>query len=200
MNDRELRDELMTLLFAGHETTATALSWALYWIHYLPEVKEKLLAEIASLGDDRDNVAINRLPYLNAVCSETLRIYPVGMLTFPRLVTEPVSLQGYNLPIGTVVIACIYLTHHRPELYPEPKKFKPERFLERQYSPYEYLPFGGGSRRCIGMALALMEMKLVLVEILSNCRLELLETQPVRAVRRGITLAPLGGVKMKLSY
>jgi cytochrome P450 family 110 len=94
MSDLELHDELMTLLFTGHETTATALAWAIYWVNYLPEVKEKLLAEIATLGTEIDTTAVSKLPYLNAVCAETLRIYPVGMLTFPRVVNETISIQG----------------------------------------------------------------------------------------------------------
>ncbi len=198
MSDIELHDELMTILFAGHETTATALAWAIYWINYLPEVKQKLLAEITTLGTERDPVQISRLPYLSAVCSETLRIYPVGMLTFPRIAQEAVTLQGYDLEPGTVVAGCIYLTHHREDLYPEPHLFKPERFLERQFSPYEYFPFGGGSRRCIGMALAQLELKLVLVELLTHCELELTGELPVAAVRRGVTLGPKGGIEARV--
>ena len=144
MTDVELRDELLTLLVAGHETTATALAWALYWIHRQPEVGEKLLKEIDSLGESPEPMAIFRLPYLTAVCQETLRIYPVGITTFPRVVKSPVKLMGYEFEPGTVLIGCIYLTHHREDLYPEPKKFKPERFLDNQFSPYEFLPFGGG--------------------------------------------------------
>lgn len=196
MTNQELRDELMTLLFAGHETTATALAWAFYWIHSLPSVREKLLQELDSLGKNPDPMAIFRLPYLSAVCQETLRIYPVGMLTFPRVVNSPVELMGYQLLPGTVVVGSIYLTHRREDLYPEPLQFKPERFLERQFSPYEYLPFGGGSRRCIGMALAQLEMKLVLASILRDFDLALAENKPVQAKRRGVTLGPAGGVRM----
>jgi cytochrome P450 family 110 len=199
MTNQELRDELMTLLFAGHETTATALAWGLYWIHSLPSVREKLLQELDSLGKNPDPMAIFRLPYLSAVCQETLRIYPVGMLTFPREVNSPVELMGYQLSPGTVVIGSIYLTHRRKDLYPEPLQFKPERFLERQFSPYEYLPFGGGSRRCIGMALAQLEMKLVLASILRDFNLELAENKPVPAKRRGVTLGPAGGVRMVMT-
>ncbi|MBE9015048.1 cytochrome P450 [Chroococcidiopsis sp. CCALA 051] len=190
MKDEELRDELMTLLVAGHETTATALTWALYWIHKLPEVRQKLLAELDILGDTPDQNAIVRLPYLNAICSETLRIYPVGMLTFPRVVRSPVTLLGQQLEPGTVLVGSIYLAHQRQDLYPEPKQFKPERFLERQFSPYEYLPFGGGVRRCIGAAFALFEMKLVLATILSNLELSLANNRPVHPVRRGLVSAP----------
>ena len=190
MTDVELRDELMTLLVAGHETTATALAWALYWIHKLPEVRQKLLEELDTLGDNPDPSAIFKLPYLNAVCCETLRIYPVGMLTFPRVVRTPVSLSGFELEPGTVLLGSIYLTHQREDLYPEPKQFKPERFLERQFSPYEFLPFGGGARRCIGMAFAQFEMKVVLAKILSQLELELIDNGDVRPKRRGLVTGP----------
>ncbi|MDF0551837.1 cytochrome P450 [Kamptonema sp. UHCC 0994] len=196
MTNEELRDELLTLLFAGHETTATALAWAFYWIHQIPAVREKLLQELDNLGENPDPMAIFRLPYLTAVCNETLRIYPVAMLTFPRVAREPVSLMGYQLQPGTTVIGSIYLTHRREDLYPNPQEFRPERFLERQFSPYEYLPFGGGARRCIGLALAQLEMKLVLAVILRDYNLALAEKNPVRAKRRGVTLGPAGGVKM----
>ncbi len=189
MTDQELRDELMSLLVAGHETTASALTWALYWIHKLPTVRQKLLEELDSLGDQPDPSTLFRKPYLNAVCSETLRIYPVGMRTFSRVVQSPVELMGYQLEPGTVVIGSIYLTHQRPDLYPEPKQFKPERFLERQFSPYEFLPFGGGARRCIGMAFAQFEMKAVLAKILSRFELALADNRPVRPVRRGLVSA-----------
>jgi len=198
MTNEELRDELMTLLFAGHETTATALAWAFYWIHSLPSVRQKLLQELDSLGENPDPMEIFRLPYLSAVCQETLRIYPVAMLTFARQVLTPVELMGHQLEPGTVVFGSIYLTHRREDLYPEPLQFKPERFLERQFSPYEYLPFGGGSRRCIGLALAQLEMKLVLATILRDFDLVLAQKKPVQPKRRGVTLAPAGGVRMVL--
>ena len=197
MTDQELRDELATLMFAGHETTATALSWALYWIHHQPEIREKLLDELQS-ADLSDPMSIVKLPYLSAVCNETLRIYPVAMLTFPRVVQEPTELLGYALEPGIAVVGCIYLTHHREDLYPEPHLFKPERFLERQYSPYEFLPFGGGVRRCIGEALAQLELKLVLTTILTRYNLALADPKPEYPRRRGVTLAPANGVKMKM--
>jgi len=198
MTDEELRDELMTLLFAGHESTATALAWAFYWIHHLPSVRQKLLQELDSLGENPDPMEISRLPYLSAICQETLRIYPVGTQTFARQVLAPVELMGHQLEPGTPVFASIYLTHRREDLYPEPLQFKPERFLERQFSAYEYLPFGGGSRRCIGLALAQLEMKLVLATILRDFDLVLAQKKPVQAKRRGVTLAPGGGVRMAL--
>ncbi|NJK49318.1 cytochrome P450 [Candidatus Gracilibacteria bacterium] len=198
MSDRELRDELMALMFAGHETTATAMAWALYWTHYLPEVRDKILSELNSLGDSPALMDIARLPYLTAVCQETLRIHPVAMLTFPRVAQEPVEMMGYLLEPGTVVMGCMYLTHQREDIYPNHREFKPERFLERQFSPYEFIPFGGGVRRCIGEALAQFEMKLVLATILSEYQLTLVEKKRERPQRRGVTLAPESGVKMQI--
>ena len=196
MSDVELRDELMTLLVAGHETTATSLAWAFYWIHHQPQIREKLLQELDNLGDNPDPSTILKLPYLNAVCKETLRIYPVTMFSLPRLVKSPLQIGEYKFEPGTILSACIYLTHHREDLYPEPKQFKPERFLERQFSPYEYLPFGGGNRRCLGYAFAEFEMKLVLANVLSRWQLVLADSKPVKPVRKGLLIAPSDGVRM----
>ncbi|MDF5712642.1 MAG: cytochrome P450 [Rhizonema sp. NSF051] len=196
MTDEELHDELMTLLVAGHETTASALTWAFYWCDRTPEVRDKLQAELDFLGDNPDPSLIAKLPYLTAVCQETLRIYPIVTGGFVRITKSPMVIMGYNLPEGTVIAPSIYLAHHRKEVYPDSKQFKPERFLERQFSPYEYLPFGGGNRRCIGMAFAQYEMKLVLATILSRFQLSLMNKRPVRPVRRGLTLAAPGGMRM----
>ena len=119
------------------------------------------------------------------------------IITFLRVVQEPVKLLEHLLEPGTVVIGCIYLWHQREDLYPQPQKFKPERFVERHFSPYEFMPFGGGVRRCVGDALALFEMKLVLVTVLSRYQLALADHRPERPTRRGITLTPANGVKMK---
>ena len=199
MTDVELRDQLMTLLLAGHETTASALAWALYWVEQLPEVRNKLLRELDTLAPNSDPNTIARLPYLTAVCQETLRIYPIALISSPRIVKSPLKLMGYQFEPGTALIPCIYLTHHRKELYPEPKQFKPERFLERQFSAYEYLPFGGGNRHCIGSAFAQFEMKLVLAKILSCYHLVLADRRPVKPVRRGFTLAPPSAMQMVMT-
>ncbi len=192
MTDQEIRDELMTLLVAGHETTASSLTWAFYWIHHHPEVREKLLAELDTVSD-RDLTSIAKLPYLNAVCAETLRIYPIALVAFPRITKAAIEIMDCEYPAETWLMPCIYLTHHREDLYPEPKQFKPERFIDKQYSPYEYLPFGGGNRRCIGMAFALFEMKLVLTTVLQNFDLSIVNNHQVKPTRRGGTLAPSGG-------
>jgi cytochrome P450 len=196
LTDVELRDELLTLLFAGHETTASALVWALYWIDHLPEVRERLLTELDALPHEQHLSEISRLPYLNAVILETLRIYPIAMTSFARILQSPFEVMGYQFESGTALVPVIYLTHRRADIYPEPGLFKPERFLERQFSPYEYLPFGGGNRRCIGAALAQLEMKLVLATILSRFQLSRNNQRPVKPVRRGVTVAPPGGMRM----
>ena len=196
MTNEELRDELLTLLVAGHETTASALAWALYWVDRLPDVRDRLLSELDTLPADAEPTAISQLPYLNAVSQETLRIYPIAINPFPRTLKAPMELMGYQFEPGTTLLISVYLTHHREDIYPEPKQFKPERFLERQFSPYEYLPFGGGNRLCIGMAFAQYEMKLVLATILSRYDLTLADNRPIKPARRGFTVAPPGTMRM----
>ncbi|MGL5874002.1 MAG: cytochrome P450 [Xenococcaceae cyanobacterium] len=197
MSDDELRDNLLTLLNAGHETTSTAIAWALYWIHQQPKVYEKVLHELQSLNNP-DPIEIARLPYLTAVCQETLRIYPVVLFTFPRITLRSVNLRGYDVASGTYVTPCIYLTHRREDLYPQPDKFQPERFIDRKYSSNEFWPFGAGSRQCLGQVFALFEMKLILATILLNCQLKLEEKDSVTPARRGFLIGPRGGVKMSL--
>lgn len=201
LSDAELHDELLTLLFAGHETTATALTWALYWIHREPGVRERLLEELQSLGTSADPEAISRLPYLGAVVNEVLRIHPVAMLMFPRLVEEPLVLAGQRFEAGDVVMGCIQAVHERPDLYPEPQRFNPDRFLERSFSPGEFLPFGGGARRCIGAALAVYEMKLILATLLRQHSLALCpeSNRLIQPRRRGFTLGPGSPVRLRLS-
>jgi cytochrome P450 len=198
MSDQELHDELVTLLLAGHETTTSAMVWMLYWIHYLPAVQKQLRAELAGLGPNPDPMAITQLPYLTAVCQETLRIYPITPTTFVRVLLEPMTLAGYAFEPGTALMPATYIIHQRPDRYPEPKQFRPERFWERQYAPHEYLPFGGGHRRCIGSALAMMELKLSVATILQNFELELPRPRPLLPVRRGLTMAPPAALKLRV--
>ena len=198
MTDEELHDELITLLFAGHETTASALAWLFYWVHYLPEVQEKLRFELTS-SQNFDYRSISNLTYLNAVISETLRIYPIAMGTFARILTKPMSIAEYDLEPNTWLMVSIYSLHHRQDLYPNSQQFNPQRFIDKAYSNYEYLPFGGGNRRCIGSALAILEMKLVTATILSRWQLKLESDRLMLPVRRGLTLAPPASFKMRLT-
>ncbi|MEL7067524.1 MAG: cytochrome P450 [Cyanobacteria bacterium J06581_3] len=196
MSDEELHDELVTLLLAGHETTASAAVWMLYWIHHLPEVQQKLRAELAELGPQPDPMAIAQLPYLQAVCQETLRIYPITPTTFVRSLRSPKTIGGYQFKAGTALMPATYLVHQRPDIYPEPKQFKPERFLNHQFAPHEYFPFGGSHRRCIGYALAMMELKLSIATLLQDFELSLTSDRPLRPARRGLTLAPPASMKI----
>lgn len=197
MSDVELRDELQTLLFAGHETTGIALAWALYWLHRDPPALERLRAEIDALGDEAEPDAIARLPFLDAVCNETLRLHPI-VPDVPRLLARPLEVAGYQLapPLGVDVATA--LLHRHEALYPDPDLFRPERFLERRFTPFEFTPFGGGHRRCIGAAFAAYELKLVLATFLREAHLELAEPGEVRPVRRNIVLGPDTGVRMIL--
>ncbi|MHC5730769.1 MAG: cytochrome P450, partial [Nostoc sp.] len=138
MTNEEVRDLLISPLGAAQGASATALAWSLYWIHRLPTVRDKLLEEIDRLGKDPDPMSIVTLPYLSAVCNEILRIYPTQLFAFPRLVESPVEVMGHEFNVGTILIANIYLTHQREDLYPNSKKFRPERFLEKQFSAYEF--------------------------------------------------------------
>ncbi|AFY44060.1 cytochrome P450 [Nostoc sp. PCC 7107] len=196
LSNAEVRDLLLSPLFAASDASATAITWALYWIHRSPRVRDRLLSEIDSLGENPDPMNIIALPYLSAVCYEVLRIYPTQLFAFPRLVESPVEVMGYELPSGTILIANIYSTHQREDLYPQPKKFQPERFLEKQFSPYEFLPFGGGSRVCIGGTFALFTMKLVLATILKNYQLTLVSQRPERPKYGGLLAYPANGVQM----
>ena len=197
MTYEDMRDLFPSLLLGGQDASATAITWSLYWIHRLPNVRERLLEELNTLGESPDPMSIVALPYLSAVCNEVLRIYPTQVVTFPRLVESPIEVMGYELSPGTVVRGSIYLTHQREDLYPQPKQFRPERFLERQYSPYEFLPFGGGARRCPGEILAMFEMKLVLATILSRYQLALANDKIVEKPKAiGVNYPPASGLKM----
>lgn len=197
MSDAELRDELLTLLFAGHETTGIALAWACYWLHRDPASRERLCAEIDALGDEPEPDAIARLPFLDAVCNETLRLHPIAP-DVPRMLARPLEVAGYQLapPVGVDVATA--LLHRHEGLYPEPDVFRPERFLARRFTPFEFTPFGGGHRRCIGAAFATYELKLVLATFLHEARLELAEPGEVRPARRNVVMGPATGVRMVL--
>jgi cytochrome P450 len=195
MADTEVRDELKTLLLAGHETTALALAWAFYWLHRQPGTLHRLLAELRALGRPPDPDDLVRLPYLGAVCEEALRLYPVVAIITRRL-KQPWTLRGAALPAGVAVGAAVALTHLDPALYPDPQRFRPERFLERTYTPFEYLPFGGGARRCLGAAFAVYEMKIVLGSLLAQHRFGLAEDKPLKPRPRTFTIGPKGGVRM----
>jgi cytochrome P450 len=182
MSDQELRDELMTLLVAGHETTATALAWAL----------EALTHHPAALARLRDEVDAGEDAYLDAVIKEVLRLRPVIALVLRRLI-EPMEIGGRMLPAGVNVAPSIYLLHRRGDVYDQPRAFRPERFLEKPPGTYTWIPFGGGVRRCLGASFAQFEMKVVLRELVSRLDLRAARPDQEARIRRAIVFAPARG-------
>jgi cytochrome P450 len=186
LTDRELRDELVTLLVAGHETTATALAWTLELLFRHPDERAKLEAEIAA-GDTDD--------YLRAVVDESLRVRPV-VVDFARKSIGPTQIAGRHIPAGAVVGPASYLVNGNPDVYDDPRAFRPERWLDgARPSQASFITFGGGVRRCLGAAFAQFEMRVVLREILSATRLRPASRRPEHAVLRNVTMAPSRGVR-----
>lgn len=189
MDDRELRDQLMTLLVAGHETTATGLAWTFDLLLHRPEVLARLEAELA--GEHRD--------YLDAVINESLRVRPVVPFT-GRELRQDSELGGYELAAGTVVLAAICLAHTRAETYLDPYSFSPERLLgDSAPETYAWIPFGGGTRRCIGAAFAQLEMRTAIETILRSVELSAASPELERPVRRNVTLSPANGTRVVAS-
>jgi cytochrome P450 family 135 len=188
MSDAEIRDELLTLLVAGHETTATALSWAMERLTRHPEKLERLRAEVEA-GEDA---------YLTATIQETLRLRPVIVAVIRKL-TEPVELSGYELPAGARVVPSIHLIHRDPQIYPEPERFLPERFLDDPPGTYTWIPFGGGVRRCLGAAFAQFEMSVVLRELVCRRQIQPASPKSERPFRRAITETPRRDAEVILS-
>jgi cytochrome P450 len=182
MDDKELRDQLMTLLLAGHETTATALAWTF----------DLLLRHPVELGRLRMSLEAGEEAYLKATITEALRLRPVIPLAGRRLAEDLVT-DDLELPAGTDVTAAIWLTHTDPEIYPDPFAFRPERFLEAAPDTYAWIPYGGGIRRCLGAAFAEFEMRIVLREVLTRCELRKVDPTPEKTGRRNITFSPRAG-------
>jgi cytochrome P450 len=179
MSDQEVRDELLTLLVAGHETTANALAWAV----------ERLIRHPDKLARLDEEVRAGEKEYLDAVVTETLRLRPVISLVARRL-TEPVEIGGWQLPAGITVTPSIYLVHRRPDVYPDPESFVPERFLSNPPGTYTWIPFGGGVRRCIGGSFAHFEMQVVLAELVKRRHLKPSRPESEPNLRRAITETP----------
>jgi cytochrome P450 len=195
LGDETLRDEMLTLLLAGHETTAASLSWTITRLIANPSVAARARSEIASVADGAavDGESVGRLRFLEAVINETMRLDPVIPNT-GRELQAPMTIAGRRLPAGVVIAPCIYLAHRRPDLWPDPLRFRPERFLGGRIDPYAFFPFGGGTRRCIGAAFATYQMKIVLAELLSRVELTAAPGYEPRLERRSIALAPSQGL------
>lgn len=195
MSDEELRDEMMTLLLAGHETTATSLSWLLTWLYQYPGVLQNIRAEVAELGQGGPVPAdkIAEMAYTMAAIKESLRRTPVIPLVGRKLQSDT-QIGPLFLPAGTLAAPNIYLTHHRADIWGDPYRFRPERFLENPAKPYHFFPFGGGNRTCLGMAFAYYEMKIAIGEIVRRCKFRLATGYVPKLLRRNITFAPSKGV------
>jgi cytochrome P450 len=185
------------LLVAGHETSATALSWAFERVLFHSEVLSRARTEIETVVGEGPLLPqhLPRLEYIDAIIKETMRLRPILPIVV-RKVHAPIEIGGWNLPAGVTAAACIYLAARDPQSFPEPEQFRPERFLGTKTDPYTWLPFGGGVRRCLGMAFALYEMKIVLAETLIRTRLRLERNEPAKVTRRAITLVPRGGTRV----
>jgi cytochrome P450 family 135 len=194
MTDKELRDQLMTLLVAGHDTTATGLSWALERLTRHPAILQKAVAaaEASALGDAAGD------DYLDAVAKETLRIRPV-VFDVGRILKEPVELAGYRLPAGVMVAPGIGLVHSRSDQYPEPDRFDPERMVGGTPGPTQWLPFGGGNRRCVGATFAMVEMRVVLREILRRAALSATTAAAERQRVKHVILVPHRGARIRVT-
>lgn len=188
MTDQEIRDEMITLLIAGHETSTTGISWALYGILSNQEILRKIKAEL------HQGIAhVDKWVYLDAIVKEALRVTPV-VPYITRLTQETYTLGKYILPKGTMIMPSIYLAHHDPLSWDAPELFRPERFLNVTEMPYTYLPFGGGMRRCIGAAFAQYEMKIVIAQVLLHAELVLKKNYVPKLVRQGVVIVPSDGV------
>ena len=194
MSDEVIRDEMITLLLAGHETTAASLAWAMHQLAQHPEVAEAARDELSNLPGDADPPSMR---YLDAVVNETMRLCPV-VPNFGRELQAPMKIAGRELSKGVVVAPCIYLTHRRADLWPNPEKFDPRRFIDSRPNPYAFFPFGGGTRRCLGAAFATYQMKIVLSEVVSRFDLAPMSGYTARPVRTSIAIGPSEGMPVVL--
>jgi cytochrome P450 len=186
MEDLEVYESMMTLVVAGHETTALAMAWALWLLHRHPETLARVQEEVKGV-DDPEKLAA--LPYLDAVCQETLRLRPIAP-GIVRILNRPTKIGDWELPAGMGVNPSMIALHHRADLYPEPDAFRPQRFLERTFAPHEFMPFGAGHRKCLGAAFAMFEMKIVLGTLLQAKTLRLTDDADVPMVPRNTVLGP----------
>jgi cytochrome P450 len=200
MTDIELRDTMFTLLFTGHETPAMSLAWVIFRLLTQPTVfadAKNEVARVVGAGPVRAE-HVGQLSYLDATIKETMRLLPTIPIVVRKL-KRPMTIQGRALPAGVVAAPCMYLTHRRDDIWDEPARFSPERFLTRRPTPYELFPFGGGVRRCVGMAFANFEMKIVLAEILRRATLAIPDGKEIKVVRRGVALSLSDGLPVMLT-
>ncbi len=196
MTDLAIRDNMITALIAGHETSVVSLCWALYWLHRDRRRLDLLMDELAPLGPDAAPADWARLPYLDAVVKETLRLWPV-VTDINRVLAKPMVLGDYEIPAGTNIAASSAILHYDPDLYPDAEEFVPERFLNARFAPHEYMPFGGGERMCPGSQFSVYELKVVLATLLTRTRYTLLDEGTMKVKRVGGMMSPATGVRLR---
>jgi cytochrome P450 len=195
VGDEHIRYELNAILTAGHETTGVALGWALYELGRHPEAAAKLRSELRSAGSDPDPGLLLTLPYLDAVCKETIRLHPI-LAECARVPMKPLEILGRTIPAGQALVISIVGIHHDPSVYPEPDRFLPERFLDRTYNLFEFMPFGGGHRRCLGAGLAEYTMRIALAETVM-----IWDFEPAgrdRDARLNVAMGPKRGIPLRI--
>jgi cytochrome P450 family 110 len=190
LSNEECEDHVFTFLVAGVDTSAISLAWAMHWLAREPVVREKLAAELAVSAEDESGEVLLGLPYLEAVFLETLRMYPIVPTPSGRKLLQEAVIGGVRFGPGTTLVPCTYLVHRREDLYPESSRFLPERHLTHRFEPFEYFPFGGGARTCVGEMLARMEFKVAIQTILDHWEIENSLAPPLSPVRHGTLLAP----------
>jgi cytochrome P450 len=197
MDDAEVRDQIFTLLLAGHETSAIAMAWCIYYLLRNPASLARLRDEVDGAGLDTPE-ALTKLRYLDAAINEALRIEPI-VTDVVRVCREPFTLAGrWSLPRGYVVAVMIGSILRDERVFENPRAFAPERFLEKKFGPSEFVPFGGGARRCLGAAFAQAELAIAVAEIVSSWELTLADSEPERAIRRNVTMGPRNGVRIRV--
>jgi cytochrome P450 family 110 len=197
LDDEELRDQIMSLLFAGHETTASTTAWVLYWLGRDERVRRDVIAELTTTSNDGSDPA--QVPLLHAATQETLRLSPPAIIAGKRMLTADGELLGKPLPAGTVVTPCMYLAHHQPDLFPNPCRFNPSRFIGNRIPRQYYFPFGGGTRHCLGSELAMLEIRMITAAVLRRCQLHCVNPEAGIPELRGPAMTLARGLRMSIT-
>lgn len=197
LDDDELRDQIMSLLFAGHETTASTTAWTLYWLCRDERARHDVIAELAATSNDGSDPA--RVPLLHAVVQEALRLAPPAIIAGKRMLTADGELLGKSLPAGAVVTPCIYLAHHQADIFPNPDRFDSHRFLGSRAPRRHYFPFGGGTRRCLGSELAMLEVRMITAAVLRRCQLHCVNPEAGIPELRGPAMTLARGLRVSIT-
>jgi cytochrome P450 len=197
LDDEELRDQIMSLLFAGHETTASATAWVLYWLDRDERVRCDVIDELTATANDGSDLA--QVPLLHAVTQEALRLSPPAIIAGKRMLTADGELLSKALPAGTIVTPCMYLSHRQPDVFPNPCQFDPSRFLGNRVSRQYYFPFGGGTRRCLGSELAMLEIRMITAAVLRRCQLRCVNPKAGIPELRGPAMTLAQGLRMSIT-